>query len=306
MKLYLGVVPKDRTWYNEEILAKMKQINAGIVFSYFVFRKKLSQIITKGIHDYFDFDGPIMIDSGAYSAWGSDVVIHPKEYLDFLKQIQKNDDDIIVNLDTIGDPISTKSTWLYLKDHLNLPILPVIHCPSLAYSGYEDEEWIGLGGMVKSLKINEAGSVYDLVHWFPKLASGHKYHGFGMGSPLNQIIFEKYLHSVDWMGWRRNAAVCSIYTPEGSRTVQEARKKPRKDKPMTEALFESYKPPFLEEYNSLYIKGTEGWKNRALWNIWQFLMAQESRTIINQNAYVKRLKRQLQKEASNLTTFLAG
>lgn len=300
MKLYLGVVPKDRTWYNETILAKMKEIDAGIVFSYFIFRKETPRIIARGTHDYFDFDGSIMIDSGAYSAWGSNKIIHPKEYLDFLKQIQKNDNDIIVNLDTIGDPISTKSTWLYLKQHLDLPILPVIHCPSLVYSGYENEEWIGLGGMVKSLKINEAGSIYDLVRWFPQLASGHKYHGFGMGSPLNQIIFENYLHSVDWMGWRRNAAVCSVYTPEGSRTVQEARKKPKRNRSMTPKLFKKYKPPFLEEYNSLYIQGTEGWKNRALWNIWHFLTAQESKNKINQNAYVNRLKTQLRKATLNV------
>lgn len=299
MKLYLGVVPKDETWYSRpEIIAKMKELDAGIIFSYFVFKKEVDNIISKGIHDYFNFDGPIMIDSGAYSAWNSGVNINVHEYSAFLGELKANENDIIVNLDVVGDRFYSFRNWCDLKRDLNylkVPMLPVFHYPDVHHN-YKNESYLGLGGMVKALKINEAGSVYDLAFWIPKLPKNYKYHGFGIGSPLNQIIFDDYLYSVDWMGWRRNAAVCAVYTPEGSRTVQEARKKPKKDQSMTRDLFEKYKPKFIENYGCLYQSGTEGWYYRAIWNIWHFLVAQEYKDQIIKRKYVKQVINHLEKE----------
>lgn len=309
MKLYLGITPNYYPYVEELLIEKkMREIDAGIIFSYWVFRKHKEEIYKKGIHDFFMFDGPIMVDSGAYSAWNSKVHLNHQEYSVFLNELKAREGDIFVNLDVIGDKFGSFSNFLDLKRDLNylkIPILPVFHYPSLDHH-YAYEPYIGMGGMVRALKINETGSIYDLVEWIPKFDIRQKYHGFGVGSPYNQIIFEDFLHSVDWMGWRRNAAICSVYTPEGSRTVQEARRKP-KGKSMTPALFREYKPDFIDSYDLLHKKGTEGWNWRALWNVWQFLVAQEHKDQINKSDYVKRLKKMINRPVNNkLDNYIRG
>lgn len=282
----------------------MKRIKAGIIFSYWLFRKKIPEIISKGVHDYFSYDGPIMIDSGAYSAFNSGVEINIDDYLSFLFKIDIEVTDTIVNLDVIENPVKSKENWMYLTNKLGMNILPVIHLPE-GGKGYCSEDYIGLGGMVPAFKINQGGSVNDVVLWLVSLHQTSKnYHGFGVGSPFHQITFLDFIYSVDWIGWRRNAAVCSCYTPEGSIYIHEARKKKKKGKRLSQELFHLYTPPFIDSYEMLHKQGTEGWINRALWNVWWFLVANDYREQIETSKYVSSLRRritQLQEEYRRLT-----
>jgi len=294
MRLFLGVT-KDKSWSKEpQILSKMKEKGAGIIFSYHLFRDEIDTIIAKGVHDYFGFDGTIMVDSGAYSAWNSGLKIDIKEYFDFLKQIDTRCTDIFVNLDVVGNPTQSLVNYKWLKLHTNKIkgfLLPVVHYPDrCSYSN----DYIGLGGMVNALKINKEGNINDIARWITRQPENRFYHGFGVGSPYNQIIFEDWMYSVDWMGWRRNASVCSVYTPEGSRQIPEARNKPKESaRNLSEFEFEMYRPPFIDDYSLLHRKGTEGWYWRAMWNIWYFLVAQEYREIISKSRYVFNVKRKL-------------
>ena len=296
MQLYLGIVPGVFPWLIEpKISEKMKEYHVGIMFSYWAFRKKQSDIISKGIHDFFSYDGPIMIDSGAYSAFNSGFIIQLESYSTFIKKLKGSiqEKDTIVNLDIIGKPKRSETNWKRLQKMLDHPILPVIHFP-YKDKNYPAIKYIGLGGMVPAFKINQKGSVYDVVSWIKSLDmfKVKKFHGFGIGSPFHQIVFD-FLYSIDWIGWRRNASVCSCYTPEGSRYVHQALKKRKKGKILSTNVFEKYKPPFIESYELLHKPGTEGWLNRALWNVWWFLVANDYRIEILENRYVKNLLRRI-------------
>ncbi|MHA1969501.1 MAG: hypothetical protein ACW964_17100 [Candidatus Hodarchaeales archaeon] len=299
MRLYLGIVPGLFPWLKEpKILEKMGENQAGIIFSYWAFRRKKAEIISKGIHDFFSYDGAIMIDSGAYSAYNSGAITQIEEYLSFIQDLKYSiqDKDTIVNLDVIRNQNHSLSNWKYLKAKLNCQILPVIHFPNKK-NDYSTSEYIGLGGMVPAFKINQIGSVYDVASWLKSFISskGKRFHGFGVGSPYHQIAFDSFF-SIDWIGWRRNAAVCSCYTPEGSIYIHEARKKQKKGKKMTQELFERYAPSFVDSYELLHKPGTEGWVNRALWNVWWFLIAKDFQNKIKFTKYVKNLRKRIAKD----------
>ncbi|MFX0182789.1 MAG: hypothetical protein ACFE95_06860 [Candidatus Hodarchaeota archaeon] len=307
MQLYLGVVPGIFPWLKEWAIHKeMVKRKAGIVFSYWSFRKYIKQIVAKGIHGFFSYDGPIMIDSGAYSSFNTGINIHVKDYCAFLSKIDIQNGDIVINLDEVGNSLKSKENWTYLTEKFDFPILPVIHFPEIK-EFYSDELYLGLGGMVPAFKINQAGSIYDVLFWIidRNLKSKKKFHGFGVGSPYHQILFQDLLYSADWIGWRRNAAVCSCYTPEGSRYINEARKKIKKEKALSLELFEQYTPPFIHTYEMLYRPGTEGWNYRALWNVWWFLLAGDYKKQMESSKYIISIKkrihqRMLKAEISNL------
>ena len=297
LKLYLGIVQGFYPWINEDQIRQcMHKRESGILFSYWQFRKFIQRINAIGLHDYFSFDGPIMIDSGAYSAHQSGIAISLEKYIDFLKNVGVNDNDLIVNLDVIGNPYKSFSNWSTLMQSIDHPILPVVHFPKINIVDYSVSN-IGLGGMVSSLKINEKGSVFDVAAWLAKFRSitDQKFHGFGLGSPFHQLAFKNYLESIDWIGWRRNAAIGDCYTPEGSRSVPRVRKSSRTRKWLTKELFDKYQPPFLENFAQLQQPGSRGWINRAQWNVWIFLTAQNYRLKIEQVSYVKSIKKRMKK-----------
>jgi hypothetical protein len=296
LRLYLGVVNGFLPWvYEERIHQYMRKKEFGILFSFWQFRKSIHKIKSVGLHDYFSFDGPIMIDSGAYSAHHSGQPISIEDYLNFLKNIEVNDCDSIVNLDIIGHRRKSYKNWLTLIHRIRHPILPVVHFPNINLSDYSVPN-IGLGGMVSSLKINEKGSVYDVAAWVAKFRSlsKQKFHGFGLGSPFHQMAFKKHLESIDWIGWRRNAAIGDCYTPEGSRSVPKVRLSNKSRRWLTLEVFDSYKPPFIDELPSLQLPGNQGWINRALWNVWMFLTAQNFTLTSKKSSYVRSIEKRME------------
>ena len=291
MLLYLGIVPGLYPWLLESCIhTKMKEKNVGIMLSYWNFRKFHNKIISKGLHDFFSFDGNIMVDSGAYSAYNSGIEIKLKTYSRFLSRLDFQEKDIIVNLDVIGDPNQSKRNWQYLTKVHSIHVLPVTHIPEKE-DIYNSISYLGLGGLVPSFKINQKGSAYNALTWIVQRyqAKKRRYHGFGIGSPFHQIIFRDLLYSIDWIGWRRNAAVCSCYTPEGSVYISEARKRMKKGKKMTPKLFAQYAPPFIDSIELLYEPGSRGWIYRALWNVWWFLNALDHKEKLSSSKYVRSL-----------------
>lgn len=317
MKRYLGITPSLYPYIEEpKIMKKMKEHDVGILFSYWQFYKDLNRITSLGLHDYFKWDGDFMIDSGAYSAFNSGVKIDLHDYFVFLYELEPDKNVIIVNLDVVGNKKESYSNWEYLNATLDTEILPVIHYPSkfdLESIGnpYFGEKYIGLGGMVNALKIlaknqKQFGSPTQVAKWLVHLSKKKKYHGFGVGSPLHQLAFEDVIYSLDWLGWRRNAATCGVYTPEGTRVIPEARiREEKKYAPLSKEEFEKYHPPFIESYELLHEKGTLGWNYRALWSIWTFLCVEEYRKVMSQNKYVINLKKIINKrKTANLNALL--
>ncbi len=300
MKLFLGVIQGFFPWvYENQINQFMRKHRYGILFSYWQFRKSIQKIKSLGLHEFFSYDGPIMIDSGAFSAYQSGAIIPLKDYIDFLTQVEVNDDDFIVNLDIIGERKKSTSNWSKLEQKVTHPILPVVHFPSLNLSDYSGLN-LGMGGMVSSLKINEKGSVHDVAAWISKFRSltNKSLHGFGLGSPSHQVAFNDMLESIDWIGWRKNAAIGDCYTPEGSRSVPNVRYSQKTRKWLTLELFEKYRPPFISCYSSLQLPGTVGWKYRAVWNVWMFLTAHKHILTIEKSPYVTAIRKRIR----NFTT----
>ena len=301
MKLFLGVVNGFFPWiYEEQINQYMLKNNSGILFSYWQFRRSIQKIISLGLHDYFSFDGPIIIDSGAYSALNLGREISLEKYVKFLRTVGVSNNDLIVNLDVIGNQKKSLDNWSILSQRIDHPVLPVVHFPCINLSDYSVLN-IGLGGMVSSLKINEKGSVFDVAAWIAKFfsLSNQSFHGFGLGSPFHQVAFKDFFESIDWIGWRRNAAIGDCYTPEGSRSVPNVRKSKRTRKWLTQEHFNSYKPPFLGDFSLLLQPGNNGWINRALWNVWMFLTAEKYNTITEKSFYVQSIKRRMEKIISH-------
>jgi hypothetical protein len=65
---------------------------------------------------------------------------------------------------------------------------------------------------------------------------------------------------------------------------------------MTQELFERYAPSFIDSYELLHKPGTEGWVNRALWNVWWFLIAKDFQNKIKFTNYVKNLRKRIAKD----------
>jgi hypothetical protein len=295
LKLYLGVVPGFYPWIQEELIQKfMLNSNVGIIFSFWHFKKYIHKIKAIGLHEFFSYNGPIIIDSGAYSAFNSGVKITLEEYSRFLTDLDLEESDIVVNLDVIGNLEKSLWNWCYLTDQFNFSILPVIHFPSTS-NVYADTVHLGLGGMVPALKINEKGSVYDIAEWIAQLRveTNQEFHGFGLGSPFHQIAFNKQFKSMDWIGWRRNAAVGDCYTPEGSCSIPKVRKSKTRRKWLTEELFEKYHPPFIQELKKLQLPGKRGWEFRAIWNVWVFLNAHTYAKDIEKRPYVQAIRNRM-------------
>ncbi len=155
--------------------------------------------------------------------------------------------------------------------------------------------------MVQSFQINQRGSPYLVARWLGTLLQSNvelhekHLHGLGLGSPLLQVALQPPLTSLDWLGWRRNAAICEVYTPEGSKIVMEAliSRKVLSNRPLTDDLFARYAPPFFSKKDELAIPGKEGFINRALWNAWWFVKARTHEKVLMQSRYVRIIRKNL-------------
>ncbi len=308
-RLFLAVVPRLYPWKKiEEIRELMKQRRVGLLFSYYHFsksRKMKKQLLEEGVHHFFDFDGPIWMDSGAYSAWNSGKPLSLREHVEFIRKLEHGWEsrDAVFVLDVIGDSKKTlhhHERMMKELDGLAPLIVPVVHFPMREIPlQYMASKVIALGGMVRSFQINRGGSPYTVARWIGTLFQENSslkevhVHGLGLGSPLLQVALQPPLSSCDWLGWRRNAAICEVYTPEGSKIVMNALKSRNVlvKRPLTSELFEKYRPPFINDRLDLELPGSFGFVNRALWNVWWFIKAGDHVKQLERSRYVQIIRR---------------
>lgn len=310
--LFLAVTPRFYPWKEvPDIRKEMEKRDVGVLFSYFHFTKSRSmkeQLMRQGPHEFFEYDGPIWMDSGAYSAWNSGKQISLRDYMSFITAVAPSleSHDAVVILDAIGDPKATLANLKVMQHEIgdSITIIPVIHFPNTnPLDGVlEDSSIVALGGMVRSFQISQRGSPHAVARWIGSLLSQQPFmhekhlHGLGLGSPLLQVALQPPLTSLDWLGWRRNAAICEVYTPEGSKMVVDAliSRKILAKRPLTEELFERYRPPFFDDMTELALPGNDGFLNRALWNAWWFLKARDHESILCKSRYVRTIQKNLE------------
>ena len=92
----------------------------GFLASYWYFKK----------YDWTDFPGPLIIDSGAFSAFTTGAVIDLPEYARYVKRVMQETPEGFswaVNLDVIGDSEGSYRQWRELRDEHGVDTVPVIH-----------------------------------------------------------------------------------------------------------------------------------------------------------------------------------
>jgi len=265
MKTYIGWVHGLCPWKEHGWASKLH----GLCVNYYEFKKhpkSFEKIQQHGIRSFLDFDGEILLDSGAYPAWKSGVLPSVKELRVFYEMVEKTEPDIVkVNLDVIGDGCSEKlslDNYLYLRD-CGLDVLPVIHVGESIH-GYPNSEWLGIGGAVPIIRTMSGKRRF--LQYVKSLYRERKckLHIFGVAGPtMIPALRMLGVRSGDWMGWRISASMGSVQLPTRqvhitSRPADKWSKKIR-DSEISEFINPS--PFSLEDLR-------QGFVARALFNLW--------------------------------------
>lgn len=122
----------------------------------------------------------MILDSGAFTAWGKGIEIDVKEYAEFVQQHA----DVIhsfFNLDVIGDAAASAQNYEYLKS-CGLEPIPVFHAGSdlavLDAMIAEGHDLIGIGGTVKLPASERQAAIQAIFDRHPL----QNYHFLGGGS----------------------------------------------------------------------------------------------------------------------------
>ncbi|MFQ5978204.1 MAG: hypothetical protein ACE5OZ_08750 [Candidatus Heimdallarchaeota archaeon] len=215
MKTYIGWVHGLRPWKEHSWAAQLQ----GLCVNYYEFKKRpkaLQQIQRDGISSYLEFDGEILLDSGAYPAWKSGIFLSVDELAGFYELIEKTEPEILkVNLDVLEDGASGKRSWqnyCYLRDR-GLTVLPVIHVGEPIH-GYPDADWLGIGGAVPVIRTLSGKRRFLQFIMALKKERKCKLHIFGVAGPTMIPALEALgVDSGDWMGWRISASMGSVQLP---------------------------------------------------------------------------------------------
>lgn len=162
---------------------------------------------------------PIMIDSGAFSAWTRNKPVDLQSYIAYLhrlKQRYPSQNMVFVNLDVIGDGEQSYNNWREMRRQ-GLDVIPVFH-------GNTDVKWLKLylthadhlaiGAVAKMHtvhRIERLDRVWSLYLTDDKGRPTVKVHGMGIGS---FGILERYpWHSIDSTNWLKKGSYGHIWVP---------------------------------------------------------------------------------------------
>jgi len=164
---------------------------ANVLFSFASLRRARGARLPSG-----EF-GSVMVDSGAFSAYRSDVQIDVEGYCRFLTQ-NLDRIDHYVNLDVIGDAEASAANLMIMQSH-GLSPMPVFHFGedlNVLRRMRDEHPLIGLGGMVPRSRPKMLRWLEKIFEWLP-----HRYHGFGIGDV--RLIKTFPFQSVDNTTWKR-------------------------------------------------------------------------------------------------------
>jgi len=173
---------------------------------------------------------PIMIDSGAFSAWTRKKVINLDDYIGFLHTVLKDDPTIeYINLDVIGDGRASYQNWKTMREAgLNpLPVYHVITDIKWLKRYLRQTDYIGIGAIAK-MYTSERTLALDRI-WEDYLIDKNrmpiaKIHGMGITSfPL----VKRYpWYSIDSTAWLKAGMYGKIFLPHRQAGVWVYNKRP--------------------------------------------------------------------------------
>ena len=207
------------------------------------------KFIIEGIKNNW-FQGKLMIDSGAFSAWNlgkklnKDIHVDVDEYIDFINEYGDYF-DVIVQIDAVtgkdgldeGHVEKQQATWdnfLYMRSKIRKDLwpkfIPVVHAGDTwefldRVLNYVDEdgkhlEYIGLGGP-QNVQANRSTNWW--FEAFSRIAKSSnpnvKTHGFGMTTL--SMLDELPLTSADSSSWNAFGRFGSIITPFGAISISD-------------------------------------------------------------------------------------
>ena len=215
-----------------------------MVNAYYIIKKASSyeKICDMGIHNYLNFDGLVMMDSGGFLFQKKEEMgLDPLKVLDLY---EKSKPDIGVVLDHPFDPnssnqsnkkrwnITLKNTKSMVESNSKVPLMPVLHGYSLkelekACSDIkkieDDPKLIGIGSLVPLIFSTTAGSkrfpdcmqfVMQSIKLIRSEFPDAMIHAFGIGSTLTMhLMYSVGTDSLDSTGWRIKAAYGMIQLP---------------------------------------------------------------------------------------------
>jgi tRNA-guanine family transglycosylase len=192
----------------------------------------------EGIHNYLNFKGHIMIDSGGFLFVKKNIPeMHPNKILELYERSKPDigvilDYPILPNLPEkerkrrLCETLENTRYMVAFHKGKNPMLMPVIHGHSLRSVSWFvkqlniicDFEMYGIGSLVPSVfNTKGAGGIYNvvkIVSFIRKIIPDKKLHVFGVGSTLTMhLMFYIGADSVDSSGWRTKAAYGAIQLP---------------------------------------------------------------------------------------------
>lgn len=159
---------------------------------------------------------PLMIDSGAYTAWSKGLVVDMPNYINFCHEVLKDHPDaVIVNLDVIGDGQASYENWRIMRGFglKPLPIYHVITEEKWLKKYLEETDHVGIGAIAsmssgkRKMALDRVFTKY-LINPKTRMPTA-KAHGMGITSfPLMRRYPWHSLDSTSWLYVAMYGHVC--------------------------------------------------------------------------------------------------
>jgi len=248
----------------------------GVLTSYFGIKK-----LTRP-----DWASTFFLDSGAFSAMRKHKALVLDDYIHFVKEYGALT-DVYASLDVIGDPVTTYSNFMKMKE-AGLDPLPTFHFNyDLSYLGryFKHTNYVALGGLAKRNREERNIFLHNVFSKYPSNDT-HRFHGFGINE---EGLLRSYpWYSVDASSIHMQARYGGAYTPWGWMKLN----------PNAQAQYTKWMTPLKEDTMKKWIESigrsyerarettAEGIKERCLISIYMF------EKVINpdaKNSYVSRV-----------------
>ncbi len=162
------VILPRKMW--DEFQCKIIMTNA-----YIIKRKYEEEVITKGVHDFLDFPGMVMTDSGAYQflVYG-EVKVTPEDIAKFQEKIGTD----------IATPLDVPTGWTEDRNYAEQTVKETLRRVKLTKDIISEKNILWVGPI-------QGGKYLDLIEKSAKQTSQLEYPIYALGSPTQ--IMERYL-----------------------------------------------------------------------------------------------------------------
>lgn len=175
-------------------------MSTGLLTSFWYYRKFDFTLIPSHV--------PLVIDSGAFSAYTSGSVITMEDYAEWLAALPRPY-DFAVTVDVLGDAETSLSNWRYMRDALGTETVPVLHYGEHAHllQPYIEEgaTRLALGGLaVSGGHLQVQAWCAHVFRWLREHAPHLPVHGLGihMRSRLARLPWSSTDASSFTSAWR--------------------------------------------------------------------------------------------------------